>query len=237
MPDPSPVQKRMTDVLMLADVPWVAAVIMGVAQPFAQLDWKPTWAPQGIPNPLPLLIALLVSCLIALYWVGVEEKASSMQALLVTPVVAMMLFAASLGVNNVAKAASTSAPATEADLHQQLQNVQQQNELLTKQLGLERQKVSILAAPSAPPATTSRRDETGAAAPSRWVRALAWIEGEAQAQQPPAAPPAGLTAEQKKAQLDALDKQQKQLEEQQRQLEQQRGATPSPGTGSIWKKF
>ncbi len=238
MPGASTVQRRMTDTLMLADVPWMATVIMGVAQPFAQLGWKPDWLPQSWTNPLPLFVALAVSGLMATYWVTVEQQGNRLQSLLITPVVAMMLFAASLGANNVAKAASTSTPPTVSDVQPQLDNVQRQNDLLQKQLDLERKRSAILAQPSVPPgANTSRRDDADGPPASRTTRMLAWIEGNAYAQPAPAGPNAtGLTPDQKQATLEELEKQQKELEKQQRDLEKQRAEMPLKDSG-IWKKF
>src|SRR5437870_8126087 len=126
-PIPFPTQKRMTDLLMLADAPWVATVIMGVSQPFAQL--RDTI---GLPAYLPLVVAFVVSVLLATYWVSVQQITKPAQCLLVVPVVAMMLFSASIAANNIAKAVATGSQTASSD-NQRAEILQQQNEVLQKQ--------------------------------------------------------------------------------------------------------
>jgi hypothetical protein len=230
-----PTQKRMTDLLMLTDAPWVATVIMGISQPFAQLRET-----IGLPVYMPLVVAVVASLLVAAYWVNVEQRAKPAQSLLIIPVVAMMLFSASIGANNVVKAAAAGKQSTSdtTSAAQRADSLQQQNDLLQQQLDIEKKKTALLGAPKGSQGmNTSSLDGTAAEHTAFLSRISAWLSATAYAQPAGSQQNQHLTSEQRKK-LEELDKEQKALEEKQQELKarEQRGesgATPAP----LWKSF
>lgn len=214
-------QKRISDLLMLTDTPWLATIIMGMAQPFAQLRET-----IGLPTYMPMLVALLISTLIALYWVVVEHRTRPGPSLLVVPVVAMLLFSASIGANNVVKAAATGPPASAPAA----KDLETQKQLLEKELRIEREKNAILSSsvPNAPTGASSTSPNTapGPGALLRWLAAPAYAQtGELQ--------PSGLTHEQVQK-LKELEQQRREIEATRRAVEE-KDAEKRPG--SLWKSF
>ncbi len=228
MSTPSPAQSRMTDLFMLADVPWMATVVMAAAQPFGQLRES-----AGLPSYTPLLVALIASMLIALYWVRVAQHVSAGAALLVVPVVTMSLFSASIGANNVIGAATAGDP--------RVQNFQHQTELLQQQLELERQKTAIFVPPGNARAPSSFGFEPSAHVQPSPRGIFSWFISSAYAREPspPPSPPRSNAPElvngDQQEKLRAVEAKQKELERKRQDLVKQQ---QQPGGGApLWKSW
>jgi hypothetical protein len=131
--------KQASDTLGVRELPSMAAVVTAIAQPFAQLG-------EHFHLPfLPLVVAALASLLLAARstW-PVEGKAWPLDAWVGIPLIALALFASSLGANNIITgwlrpADSASAQAVSAELDK----TSRQLKLANEQLAVKQQQIDL----------------------------------------------------------------------------------------------
>src|SRR4051812_4151419 len=117
--------KQVSDVLAVRELPSMAAVVTAVAQPFAQLAER-----FELPL-LPMAIAALASVLLAARntWPA-HGTPSQLNAWVMAPLIALVLFATSLGANNIVSAWARPADSSSAQtLSAQLEKTSRQLQL------------------------------------------------------------------------------------------------------------
>jgi hypothetical protein len=143
-----PTSSDISELLMLKEIPRLAAIVTIIAQPFGQFREH---FGDMVPEATPLAVAALCSVLLAFFLVRSVKHSTVSQAAYTIPLIALIVFSGSLGANNVvdvARSGSSPLPAQSAasppsatqpqikDIEEQLRLEQHKTDLLRQAIGL-----------------------------------------------------------------------------------------------------
>lgn len=143
-----PTSSDISELLMLKEIPRLAAIVTIIAQPFGQFREH---FGDIVPEATPLAVAALCSVLLAFFLVRSVKHSTLSQAAYTIPLITLIVFSGSLGANNVVDVArsgnqplpaqSAASPPSAAqpqikDIEEQLKLEQRKTDLLRQALGL-----------------------------------------------------------------------------------------------------
>lgn len=235
-----PSSSDISDLLMLKEIPRLAAIVTIIAQPFGQFREH---FGDMVPEATPLVVAALCSVLLAFFLVRNVQHSTVSQAAYTIPLIALIVFSGSLGANNVVDVArggpQAQPEAISTGPQPQLRN-------LEEQLNLERQKSDLLRqalglpVESDPPAGDVPAADAAPGPVSAVLNLLVAPVYAQQATTRTASQPARATKSDPKLvqkQLQELDRQSKLLREKRESQKAQEASQKSSPPRPLWKSW